>query len=255
MPLKIDLKKVGQLFKDTIAAMRDEAPTVEALEPQAIDWLKAARYNVMRQLEASYYQLEQTRNTPASQPAYVDPTQSLQLTTDPVPKSLSPYSIAFQNNLRSLMMDCGFQDCRVSLPRPQLPIYIWMKFPALLLPPPQPQFLHVEDEFSRSARGGSQKDDKAAVGTFTATNFGRLLIDARGESGAPRGKASGSRKRRRGASPEVKEESDAGGGGRRLRSTTRATSSATLRATSSTTLRSDGGNTRRSGRNRIKREE
>ncbi|KAJ7192791.1 hypothetical protein GGX14DRAFT_577788 [Mycena pura] len=204
----------------TPAAIRDEAPTVEALEPQAIDWLKAARYNVMRQLEASYYQLEQTRNTPASQPAYVDPTQSLQLTTDPVPKSLSPTA-----EYRCL-----------------------------------PQFLHVEDEFSRPVRGGSQKDDKAAVGTFTATNFGRLLIDARGESGTPRG--SGSRKRHRAASLEVKEESDAGGG-RRLRSTTRATSSATLRATSSTTLRatssatlrSDGGNPRRSGRNRIKREE
>ncbi|KAJ7192790.1 hypothetical protein GGX14DRAFT_593810 [Mycena pura] len=261
MPPKIDLKKVGQLYKDTIAAIRDEAPTVEALEPQAIDWLKAARYNVMRQLEASYYQLKQTRANPANQPAYVDPRQSLQLNTDPVPKLLSPYCTAFQNNLRGLMTDCGFQNCTVSQLYPEWAIYICINFPTLLLPPPPPQTLHVEDEFSRPARGGSQKDDKAAVGTFTATNFGRLLMDARGESGTPRG--SGSRKRHRAASAEVKEESDAGGG-RRLRSTTRATSSATLRATSSatlratssaTTLRSDGGNPRRSGRNRIKREE
>ena len=51
---RFDLKQVGALFNDTIAAIRDETPTVEELEPQAIEWLKGARYKIMRELESKY---------------------------------------------------------------------------------------------------------------------------------------------------------------------------------------------------------
>ncbi|KAJ7192793.1 hypothetical protein GGX14DRAFT_406008 [Mycena pura] len=51
MPLKIGPGKVGQQFSDTLATIRDEAH--RTLHARAIDWLKAARYMVMRQLEAS----------------------------------------------------------------------------------------------------------------------------------------------------------------------------------------------------------
>jgi hypothetical protein len=46
-----DLKNVAKLFNDTIAAIRDDTPDFKALEPQAIEWLKAARYKLMRDLE------------------------------------------------------------------------------------------------------------------------------------------------------------------------------------------------------------
>ncbi|KAJ7192789.1 hypothetical protein GGX14DRAFT_406004 [Mycena pura] len=216
MPLKIGPGKVGQQFNDTLATIRAKAR--RTLDAQAIDWLRAARYKVMRQLEASYHQLEQTRDTPASQPAYVDPAKSLVLRTDPLPNPLSPYSSAFQSNLRVLMKDCGFQHCSVGTmaAQPEWGICIIIRFPAQL--PPLPQILHVEDEFSR--RATAQEGDKAVVGASNATNFGRL-IDVRAEnSSAPQGHASSSRKRPRVASPDA-------GGGRRLRSATRANSSAT----------------------------
>ena len=48
-----DLKQVGKLFNDTIAAIRDDTPDLDALEPQAIEWLKKARYQLMRDVEQS----------------------------------------------------------------------------------------------------------------------------------------------------------------------------------------------------------
>jgi hypothetical protein len=47
-----DLKAVGKLFNDTLAIMRDETPSLDTLEPQAIEWLKRARHKLMRDIEA-----------------------------------------------------------------------------------------------------------------------------------------------------------------------------------------------------------
>jgi hypothetical protein len=54
----IDLKNVTKLFNDTIAAIRDDTPDVKALEPQAIEWLKAARNKLMRDLEQECVDLQ-----------------------------------------------------------------------------------------------------------------------------------------------------------------------------------------------------
>jgi hypothetical protein len=53
-----DLKNVAKLFNDTIAAIRDDTPDFKALEPQAIEWLKAARYKLMRDLEQECVDLQ-----------------------------------------------------------------------------------------------------------------------------------------------------------------------------------------------------
>jgi hypothetical protein len=49
----VDLKQVGKLFEDTLAAIRDDAPDIDTLEQQAIAWLKAARYKIMREIETA----------------------------------------------------------------------------------------------------------------------------------------------------------------------------------------------------------
>jgi hypothetical protein len=46
-----DLKQVGQLFNTIVSAIRDDTPDIDALEPQAIEWLKSARYKLMRDVE------------------------------------------------------------------------------------------------------------------------------------------------------------------------------------------------------------
>lgn len=47
----VDLKQVGQLFNVAIASIRDNTPSIEALEPQAIAWLKESRYKLICEIE------------------------------------------------------------------------------------------------------------------------------------------------------------------------------------------------------------
>ncbi|KAJ7510654.1 hypothetical protein B0H11DRAFT_2269245 [Mycena galericulata] len=256
-----DLKQVAKLFNDTIAAI--QAP--ENLEPKAIEWLKATRYALMRDIENKYYELEKGLNDPLLLPAWVSPTNSLDLLVGaPIPALLAEYSNAFIDNLLTLLKDCGFQNCSSS---PCLP-YIWLRirFPAVVAPAAEnapavviPQTLKVDDEFSRLARGagrgrGDTEDRKPSVGAFTATRFGNLLADARRDTASPAPSAS---KKRRRDSPTVKEEEEGADQGRRLRSVTLANSSVSARlrsvtrASSTATLRSSVGN----GRRRVKRED
>jgi hypothetical protein len=46
-----DLKQVAKQFNDALYVIREDAPGIEALEPQAIAWLKDARYTIMCKLE------------------------------------------------------------------------------------------------------------------------------------------------------------------------------------------------------------
>ncbi|KAF7357938.1 hypothetical protein MVEN_00840400 [Mycena venus] len=266
-----NLKQVGQLFHQTIAAMRDDTPDMATLKPQAIEWLKATRLKLMRDIEQAYYSLENSRNTPLSQPAWaLDPAQPLYLTTNSFPPVLEPFRQAILNNLGALLRDCGFEHISSSALGSWINLSIY--FPAQLTGAPAarnaPQTLFVEDEFSRPASGRK----KIGGGTFAAGNFGRLLIDARGESGNTSGTVKeeeentsgsnpgGSKKRRRASRTtkeegeeendvRVKEEGDETEG-RRLRSATRASSAVTLR---SDTGRDAGA--RRSARKRVKKEE
>ncbi|KAJ7017275.1 hypothetical protein C8F04DRAFT_1406096 [Mycena alexandri] len=235
-PARPDLKQVAKLFNDTIAAVRDEAPGIEALEPQAIEWVKSARHNIMRQLEAAFYSLERTRDQPLNQPQWaLDPAQNLVLTTHRIPTLLSPYT------------QTDFDNCTPH-------IYLYAQAP--LRP------LVIEDEFSRPAR-------QLRVG-FGATNFARLLIDARGETSGEADAPSTSKKRRGSRIPKKESDDDdppsnlAAGkkrcttcgavkteesddDSRRLRSVTRASSTLTLREPTP-------GNVRRSGRKAVKHE-
>ncbi|KAJ7463162.1 hypothetical protein FB451DRAFT_1265788 [Mycena latifolia] len=245
MPDPFDLKKVGKLFDEALRMIRDNPLDTDTLEPQAIAWLKDARYNVMRKIEASYYELERSRDSPLCLPAWVDPTTPLYISTDKIPTTLRPYNALFTANLLKLLKDCGFQSCSAVLDLLH-GVTLMIYFPH---PPGQtrnplvlPETLDVEDDFARMAQGAGRGDGSPGVGGFAATDFGRLLMGARGE--VPSGSKSGAGKKRR-ASREVKEEIDTEGP--RLRSMTRASSAATLRSGSSSA--------RRSPRKRMKREE
>ncbi|KAF7376671.1 hypothetical protein MSAN_00084000 [Mycena sanguinolenta] len=241
---RVDLKQVGKLFNDTIAAIRDDTPD---MQPQAIEWLKAARYKLMRDVEKAYYELERTRDDPMSQPSWaLDPTQSLILITNALPAVLDPYRFAMRNNLSTLLTDCGFQVTCYELTTLKGPICLYIHFPAQLTAAPAvPHTLHIDDEFST----------QTATGAFGAGNFAHLLTNARNDGTAAGGKSdseSTAGKKRRRASRSVKTEEDEENDEeedrtRRLRSVTRASSTATLRSTP--------GRERRSGRKRVKKEE
>ncbi|KAJ7776001.1 hypothetical protein DFH07DRAFT_798996 [Mycena maculata] len=233
-----DLKSVARLFNDTIRVVR-EGPTPD-FDPAAIEWLKAARHKLMRDIETHYYELEKALHNPSSQPAWIDPQKSLCLLTTMIPDVLEPYKFAFLANLVALVKDCGFNVCN-SDAGPWIGLYI--RFPTQVgehptAPAAVPQSLHVEDEFSWLAQGDGGRDRKPSVGAFTATNFGSLLAGVRGETETTPN-TSLAKKRRRASGP-VKEEPEEEG--RRLRSMTRASSAETLRS-------------HRGGRKRVKREE
>ncbi|KAJ7602305.1 hypothetical protein DFH06DRAFT_368304 [Mycena polygramma] len=241
-----DLKSVGKLFNDTLAAIRDEVPTTEALKPEAIEWLKSARYKLMRDIESAYYELEASRNTPLKRPTWVNPQGPLYLSTAHVPTMLEAYRPTFKDNLEKLLRSCGFCPGHLLQMGVGSAICITIYFPAQLAAPPRnpgppaaPSQLDIEDEFSNFAKGGQ----------FSASKFGQLLVDARGDSVDGGGSTSGASKKRRRSSRTVKDESDADDDteGRRLRSVTRATSAATLRSSSEAP--------RRSSRKRLKQEE
>ncbi|KAF7346519.1 hypothetical protein MSAN_01880000 [Mycena sanguinolenta] len=169
----VDLKQVGKLFNDTIAAIRDDTPDLDALEPQALEWLRGARYKLMRDLEQVFYDLEKARNTPLSQPPWaVNPAEKLVIMTKKVPAVLEPYRLAMSENLNNLLNDCGFQSHFSGYAKLGSEIFLRIQFPAQLSTgaPQASRTLQVEDEFSGHPGGG---------GAFAAGKFGRLITDAR----------------------------------------------------------------------------
>ncbi|KAJ6628491.1 hypothetical protein B0H10DRAFT_1990143 [Mycena sp. CBHHK59/15] len=238
----VDLKQVGKLFKDTLASMRGDALDADELQPEAIAWLKAARCKIMLQIQDAFYQLDRARDTPLSQPHWVDPAYPLYVYADPVPVVLRQYQNAFRNNVAALMLECAFENCTTAFTSNTL--YVSIVFPAApRIAAAALQTLDVDDEFSRMVEG-AKADRKPAIGAFAATDFARLLGAARGEGSG--GSKSGAAKKRR-APSEIKDESEDEAEGLRLRSMTRASSTATLRPTV--------GNVRRSARKRVKGEE
>ncbi|KAF7376669.1 hypothetical protein MSAN_00083800 [Mycena sanguinolenta] len=165
----VDLKQVGKLFNDAIAAIWDDTPD---MRPQAVKWLKAARYKLMRDVEEAYYKLERARDKPLLRPAWVvDPTKKLSLFTDTVPAVLDSYKFAMGDNLNNLLKDCGFQS---SFGAYSDGIWLEIHFPAQLAAAAAhtvPQALHIDDEFSSLSH----------TGAFGASDFARLLTDARSD--------------------------------------------------------------------------
>ncbi|KAJ7092947.1 hypothetical protein B0H15DRAFT_947758 [Mycena belliarum] len=245
-PRAFDLKQVGKLFDEALASIRDNPLDNETLEPAALAWLKTARYTMMRAIEKSYYDLARSVDNPAFRPSWVDPAVPLYISIAAVPIMLKPYERLLMDNLMGLLRACGFASCQ-ALPGFGLGVNILVQFPAGPAPPgPPPQALvlpaslHVDDEFSRMAAGARVGRDTG----FAAGDFGRLLVGVRGGGKTP---AAGKKRR---ASRAVKDESD--DERPRLRSITRASSSATsrtLRSRSSTAI------VRTSGRKRVKVEE
>ncbi|KAJ7913149.1 hypothetical protein B0H13DRAFT_2326545 [Mycena leptocephala] len=151
-----DLKNVAKLFNDTIAAIRDDTPDFKALEPQAIEWLKAARYKLMRDLEQEYYKLDRARDTPMSQPAWaLDPAKAIHLQPAPLPTVLQAYRPVIRDNILTLLKDCGFTHCSSPALDPGW-MFFQIRFPAQVAAAPPPP-LYVKDEFSRLAKGGAVK--------------------------------------------------------------------------------------------------
>ncbi|KAJ7237678.1 hypothetical protein C8J57DRAFT_1246972 [Mycena rebaudengoi] len=154
-----DLKQVAKQFNDALYVIREDAPGIEALEPQAIAWLKDARYTIMCKLEEAFNQLEASRDKPPQlRPKWIDPSHRLYLATDSIPIELRPYAEEFRENLHVLLLNCEFNSCTASISmfgHIELSIF----FPA--------------DEFSRASGRESR-------GTFSAARFAGPLGDLRG---------------------------------------------------------------------------
>ncbi|KAJ6508584.1 hypothetical protein C8R45DRAFT_1089746 [Mycena sanguinolenta] len=205
----VDLKQVGKLFNDAITAIRDDTPDLDALEPQALEWLKSARYKVMRDVEKAFYELESARDKPLSQPTWaVDPTAKLIFLTENVPAVLDPFRSAMSENLNSLLKDCGFHSNFSRNMGLGDVIFLYIQFPAQLSTGEAFQTtraLHIEDEFSPHAR---------AEGAFGAGNFGRLLTDARAGAESQSVKEEDGEGQDEPSSTESDLESRTGGGGK-----------------------------------------
>ncbi|KAJ7141647.1 hypothetical protein C8R46DRAFT_1233774 [Mycena filopes] len=181
--LSFALSDIARLFTTAIEAIRKDTPNVE---PQAIEWLKAARHALIRDIEKAYYTLEQSRNTPLTQPAWAaDPTRPLLLWTDVPPAVLRPYSAAMATNLLTLLKDCGFTRVEGPFKLVNGTISFGIRFPSHGSRPPSPdlsRLIHLEDEFSNS--------DLPLTGTL----FSRLLREARKQTAAKSAPAAAARK-------------------------------------------------------------
>ncbi|KAJ7289214.1 hypothetical protein C8J57DRAFT_1277036 [Mycena rebaudengoi] len=172
-PEPFDLKQVGALFSHCISVIRDENKSVN-LEPLAIEWLRNARHDVMRQIEKQYYALANSRGKPLlQQPWAVDPSTPLVMLTPVAPHVLQPYFPAFRDNLFQLLKDCGFHS-EVTATTSTFLIYI--RFPRQLGNDDSseiPHTLHIDDEFSRTAGGDAGSAIEPSL--FMGSAFGRLL--------------------------------------------------------------------------------
>ncbi|KAJ7612204.1 hypothetical protein FB45DRAFT_1009414 [Roridomyces roridus] len=237
-PKPFDVKQVAKLFDDTISQIRAENGN---LRGDAVDWLKAARKKVMNGLERSYSELAQSVGNPLLRPAWIDGATSLALYSDEIPPAMAAYTPAFVDNLQNLLVDCGFNASAQGLGVPFYKIVIEIMFPA---PPPGvaqgavvPRTMEVDDEFSKfskkknhgnnkskNKKGGEDEDEKKPA--FMAEGFGQLLTTVREGTKSEAPEDSVGKKRRRTAVKQEEEDTD----GRRLRSATRASSTATVRA-------------------------
>ncbi|KAJ7133148.1 hypothetical protein C8R44DRAFT_870585 [Mycena epipterygia] len=135
-------------------------------------------------IENSYYELERSRNSLALRPDWVDPSRNLLLSTTDIPTVLLPFTGILCENLSTLMEDCGFKcdtfassgsNILVAIQFPTKPRVAGHSRPIV------PQRLHVKDQFSRMP-AGAEGGGTRRIGAFFAADFGRLLVDARGET-------------------------------------------------------------------------
>ncbi|KAF7376668.1 hypothetical protein MSAN_00083700 [Mycena sanguinolenta] len=154
MPDAFDLQQIGKLFDDAIAAIRNGTPDMDALKPQAVGWLKGARYQLIRDVEEAYYELEQACDKPLLLPPWVvEPVKKLRLFTEDVPAVLEPFKSAMGGNLNNLLKDCGFQSRYGTYSGG---IWLEIHFPTqhTAQNAKAPRSLHVEDEFSSQTATG-----------------------------------------------------------------------------------------------------
>ena len=122
------MKQIAGLFNDCIETIRNE--NYDNLEQMAIDWLKDARYQLMRKIEAEYetlilstpncgahsflfigryYKLAASRKNPTQQRSWaLNSHEHLSVLTISHPPILRPYATAIRNNIKALMDGCGF---------------------------------------------------------------------------------------------------------------------------------------------------
>jgi hypothetical protein len=152
-----NLKQISAIFNDCLEVIRNQQ--YEGLDKEALKWLKGTRYELMRQIEAEYWSLFRSVNTPSALPAWaLDSTIPLKIFTRKHQAYLRPYHVAIVRNLSALLDSCGFQS-RVSYVPSDIrgDSYIcYILFPDRLTDrtSPIPSTLEVDDDFSRDMGGG-----------------------------------------------------------------------------------------------------
>ncbi|KAJ7613672.1 hypothetical protein DFH06DRAFT_1370503 [Mycena polygramma] len=105
---------VAQRFDTTLASIRANVPDLEALEPEANEWLRIAGAKLFKDVEAAYHTLDRLRDSPMALPAWaLDPKEYLLLSTDRLPALLEPYDTQMCDALAQMLRECGFVRCEV----------------------------------------------------------------------------------------------------------------------------------------------
>ncbi|KIM74423.1 hypothetical protein PILCRDRAFT_828272, partial [Piloderma croceum F 1598] len=162
-----DMKQIAGLFNDVdcIETIRNEKH--DNLEQMAIDWLRDARYQLMRSIEVEYYKLAASIDNPTRQRSWaLYPRDRLSISTNRHPPILRPYSTAIRNNIQELMDACGFNSTVTAIQVSETGGFysVDIKFPARLTDGRNghiPRTLHVKD----------------TIDTTVASNFARLIKD------------------------------------------------------------------------------
>ncbi|GLB40754.1 hypothetical protein LshimejAT787_0806250 [Lyophyllum shimeji] len=125
-----DLKAVSALFNDCIAMVRSRP--AENLDSAAEEWLKDARYQIMKEIERSYRELANNTNDPLNVPHWaIDPSEPLIIFSKEHSRVLDGYRTTFKEEFAKLMTECGFTAEVKSFHHRQGTMYsIRIRFPA-----------------------------------------------------------------------------------------------------------------------------
>ncbi|KIM89329.1 hypothetical protein PILCRDRAFT_813260 [Piloderma croceum F 1598] len=161
MPL--DMKQIAGLFNDCIETIRNEKHN--NLEQMAIDWLRDARYKLMRDIETEYYKLAASIANPTQQQGWaLYPHDKLTIHTIRYASILRLYATAITNNIQELMDTCGFNSTVTAINASEYGFCsVDIKFPARLRNEDIPRTLRVKD----------------SIDTAVASSFARLIIDGK----------------------------------------------------------------------------
>ncbi|KAI5480694.1 hypothetical protein MNV49_007621 [Pseudohyphozyma bogoriensis] len=107
-PIDPEFPHVAALFAEVVESIRSQSH--EHLDAQATEWLRMAGRDMLKQLEAEFYQLAKSRDEPHLQPAWaLSSKRELTIFSPDLPSLLYPYSSALGEALLELFINCGFR--------------------------------------------------------------------------------------------------------------------------------------------------